>query len=682
MLEQRGIIDAAVNALWIPQAYKPKGASTFYDGWSYFTHYNDREGAIRWKSGDPECPMKYSWPDRKPAHVKYYLVRPINTDDHTLHVTAGEPDLLVLYGLSQANLLCWFGENSIPSTFPEDCVAWGITTVYYYLDHDTAGVKAAEALVKMVEAYKLEHPDVVLDVKPKWKPDEPIAERDGLDLNKLWIEAEFDKDKFTTVLRSLVVAEDIIKRGTAQAMPQKQAELPTPADEDAYIGKQYDTSHPDEVKEIKRRCVIEVAKHLKKKGSKPDYYVCPFPHDPKDPEKDFILHLPEGPGDDAYISGCCGKHAGAFKNHATLWAKHFNIDVTAIARDVASEMRPDDKPNTYLTSRYKKDGHVEFITSDEAMDNVDDWMEGRNLPDVDLILCPYGPLRTLGGFARLWEPGKAVLIIGPAGMGKTALIERMSDNLRIDGYDDFMVGPEWKPEGYQYRATTRYAKGTISYTAQWEHVQYERQKAKGVENPVFNPLNKALLEEAKKIRQDVRRWPGKSHYPKETNMNNVEHIMDGIGKRALELRDQGRRPAVVWWDYLQMGRGGDDGWYQLEYDMGIIKEYSDYYKLIPVLVSQVNKSVEKAIEDGGGMVNGSDGQGISRAKPNLIVTISPVMENGYRKDLAVLKVSKNNGGKAPAIVTVKTALFRHDWMEEIVPDKQTENAPPPPPIDL
>lgn len=670
-LDERGITKAALDAGWIPQAYE-NGSGQSYDGWSYFTHFDCDLGVIRWKSGQEEGP-KYAWPEGKPNQIKYYLLSKIDFLDQVLFVTAGEPDLLVLHTVApQRNKLCWFGEGSIPADFVKDCIEWGFKTVVYYMDHDEAGLKAARMLARKFAEAKLDYPLAELDLRIAYIPAH-LALNDGYDLNKLWIDCEFDVPTMARAIAGMDMHVEIVAEAAEaakQARAQAEKRQTREKDDAPYVKRKYQVSSEAELAEIKRRCAIALADVLEHKHG--DYYVCPLPH--KDEDKDFILHVPDGPGDEPRLGGCQGKHAGAFNNHFVAWAENRGIDVTQIAREVAEEFRPfEDRAGggapDVASAPASSDEPLLFVSSDVALRNVDEWMEGTNLPDTELILCPYKPLRDLGGFARLWEPGHPVLLIGPAGMGKTALIERMSDNNRLNGCDDYMVGPEWTPEGYQYRAIVRY--GGPSYIAQWEHVAYLRRKAKGIERPEFRPLNRAQLEDAKRIRKEIRQWPGKTYYPDIPDLGSVERIIEQIGQHAVALREtQDRRPTIVFWDYLQLTRGADDAWYQLEYDLGVIKDACRFYKLIPVFISQISKAVEKDFEAHGGLIMGSDGQGIGRAKPNLVVTISPVIVAGFRQEQAVLMVSKNNGGKAPAMIKVKTALFRHDWTDEVIPDKQ------------
>ncbi|HEX3053045.1 MAG TPA: bifunctional DNA primase/polymerase [Aggregatilineaceae bacterium] len=92
-------------------------------------------------------------------------------------------------------------------------------------------------------------------------------------------------------------------------------------------------SSASELEEIERRTRLAIAAALGKRGNKLGYYTCPFDHGHEG--KDFLFS-PE-PGQP--IGGCQGKHAGQLTRWVDL-ADHLGIDVSQIARDVASERRP------------------------------------------------------------------------------------------------------------------------------------------------------------------------------------------------------------------------------------------------------------------------------------------------------------------------------------------------------
>lgn len=96
-------------------------------------------------------------------------------------------------------------------------------------------------------------------------------------------------------------------------------------------------ANSDELAEVERRVRLKIAPRLGKRGRKPGYYECPQEHGPDG--KDFLFNVEPG----APIGGCQGKHAGVLTRWVDL-AEYLNIDVSAIARDVARERRPPSPP--------------------------------------------------------------------------------------------------------------------------------------------------------------------------------------------------------------------------------------------------------------------------------------------------------------------------------------------------
>ena len=664
ILSKRGLGDIAIEAGWAPRSAYDKGIDAWVDGWTYPTHYSmdDKKSVLRFKLGENrEGAAKYLWPVGKPSFAKYYMLAPFNIEDHLLYVAAGEPDLLTLHAaMPERNKLCWYGESSIPKSFPDDCTKMGITDVVYYRDHDDAGKKSAIALAKMFEIYNREH-GADLQLHIRWNPNR----NHGYDLNKLWIETEFDKDRFLAELVKYELDKESLSAGRKNAT-EKPPEPREGRSEREYMNRRYDVSRTDEMEQIKAIAAAEMATKLDRKpGAKEDYYICPLPHKENEP-KDFILHVGTYPSDPPRLDGCQGKHRDAFDRHIVKWAEHVGVDVSEIARKVREDNLENNVPSSEAVITVDD---VSIVSSDKALESYESWFFGDGLPDIEPFLCPYAPLRSLDGFARLWVPGRCVLIVGPSGMGKTALIERMADNLRADGMDSFMVGPEWRPEEYMMRGVARYQ--GPSFTAQWENMMYHIQKKRGISEPEGKPLNRPLLESARQAYDALSALPGKVHYVTNENITNVEQIVTKIGREADLLRMAGRRPAVIFWDYIQLARGGDDAWGLLEHDSAIIKEAALKYNLVPVIISQITKGAEKEIYDAGGMVSGVDGQGIGLQKFNLTLAISPVIRGGQRFEQAYMTVAKNSAGKTGKI-QVKTALWRHDWTDEIIPDIEGE----------
>ena len=214
-LDQRGILQQAQQAQW--QAYR------YHDqiGWRYpvFSLAGDQV-AERWKRSASATGNKYAWLPDKPTGADYYfsssLRHSVADNDGILYIVNGEPAVLTMLAAGISNVLCWFGESSIPKTLIDDLRGLGVTSVRYIADNDDAGLQAAIKVRKKLTGSGIAFKPLSL----------AGLVSDKGDVNDLWIAHRFDSDALTASLRDL----------PALVLPKYRnaAYKPTQRDFDAY----------------------------------------------------------------------------------------------------------------------------------------------------------------------------------------------------------------------------------------------------------------------------------------------------------------------------------------------------------------------------------------------------------------------------------------------------------------
>lgn len=196
-LQERGILEAALEAGWEQNQ----------NGWKYPICGADGQTLThRWKAFDSNYQPKYRWIPNKPGGCDFYL--PPGSDITTaiaeangkLFIASGEPDLLTFFSAGIRNVICWFGETSVPSSLLATLQAWDVTEVVYFPDRDDAGRNSAR---KVAEA--LQGSEIVFNAHHL-----PDTLGDKGDINILWIACEFDRERFITTLNDIQDDENAV----------------------------------------------------------------------------------------------------------------------------------------------------------------------------------------------------------------------------------------------------------------------------------------------------------------------------------------------------------------------------------------------------------------------------------------------------------------------------------------
>ena len=185
ILNHRGILAAAQRAQWQPQG----------NGWKYPVY--DLSGTVltyRYKAANSSAKPKYKWDKRKPDDCQYYLLpglqEAIDQYNGLVYIASGEPDVLAFKSAGIDNVLCWFGETSVPPNLATFLRELGVQYVITYPDRDRTGYKAAEKIAAALQGSGIHLHAAAL----------PDYLGDKGDINKLWQYVEFDRAAFIAAL--------------------------------------------------------------------------------------------------------------------------------------------------------------------------------------------------------------------------------------------------------------------------------------------------------------------------------------------------------------------------------------------------------------------------------------------------------------------------------------------------
>jgi hypothetical protein len=210
ILQTRGILAAAQKAHWQPQGNR----------WKYPIY--DLSGEIltyRYKATKSDSKPKYWWDGHKPDDCHYYLLPGLQEAIHQykglLYIASGEPDVLAFKSAGIDNVLCWFGETSVPPDLAAFLRELGVQYVIAYPDCDHTGTKAAEKIAVALQGSSIHFYAAAL---PNY-----LGEKG--DINKLWQHVEFERDAFIAALANDTQALEI-----KPAKPKSQRSKPKYAD--------------------------------------------------------------------------------------------------------------------------------------------------------------------------------------------------------------------------------------------------------------------------------------------------------------------------------------------------------------------------------------------------------------------------------------------------------------------
>jgi hypothetical protein len=183
-LIQRGIARQADDMAW--QCTSTRWEYPVYD-------FDGQVVTYRTKAYNRDAEYKYTWKPNKNG-AKYYhhpeIRQYIADSGGVLYIANGEPSVLAYHASGIYNVLCWFGEKSIPDTLIEDMNELGVRSIIYAPDHDKSGRESAIKLRDLLHStdIRLTALDISAHVEDKG------------DTNDIWIDSHFMPDFFIDTL--------------------------------------------------------------------------------------------------------------------------------------------------------------------------------------------------------------------------------------------------------------------------------------------------------------------------------------------------------------------------------------------------------------------------------------------------------------------------------------------------
>jgi hypothetical protein len=665
ILQKRGIEKAALDLQWIaaPNPYEPEDKQNKTPGWSYPVFEEDGsviKGLLRWKASDSSNisvssadrkkqtrSPKYVWyppkDKRTPAQALpvYYtpkgLKEAIAKANGLLHFVSGEPDMLTLREFGWKNVTCAFGEKNIEK-LAESLQAFGVKKIVYWRDRDQAGHEAAQ-LVRD----ELENSGIAFECRLLAGGND-----DKYDLNKLWIDCTFDRAVFLETINASVVER---LPTTPKNAPRRSKPRQNQAESDLY-----------------ERWCLEVENAAVKAWGLSEangqgfskHITCPFhAEDTPSAHWNYQTH-------GLQCFGACGQHYSTDSvaeklNHETFQAYKARVRMSAQRPTQQAPSKPKPSANGKQPVSQKRPDVV-FVSSEQSAEKTKRIMQGKDMPNVQPFLCPYKPLHQFGGRLKMWYPRQSMLVIAASGWGKTSFVERITDNLCIEGMDSLLYGKEWTPRGYDFRRVARWGGPSIEKLE--EHEAHMFEQAQGIQSGT-RPLNADEFRKMNEILDMSIGWQGRVHYI--DSAKSLSAALNAASNRVDEVRAEGRRFQLAVFDYAQKMLNSGSSWSELELAFGAIADFAAACDVFVIMISQVNKDAPEGVMKYGKLLDMQDAQMLSDQKANAVITLNPVFDKaGNRHEKAWIRCVKNSTSRGQGKILVKTAFWRHDWTDEVL----------------
>ena len=605
-LESRGIAKAAELMGWTPAKY---GGS---DGWAY--PVKNLAGEVltrRWKAkpGTKLGTPKYCWFDgSKPEDTgNYYYAPGVKAAmGGSIYMTAGEPDVLVMMSAGIDRAFCTtLSEGIYPTEFITLLQYLEIEELKYAPDLDTAGMKAAVKLRDLLRGSGIK---LTLYRLPG-----EITDKDGVDLNKIWIDCKFNKSEFK--IATMTRMEDSELLPYVEVRP---AHHPKPI---------RDSSLPEKfLRAIEVEIETKTGHGLKfgRDGWSQNFTCITGTHADVHPSAGWNK-------DGAYNCFVCGtmnsRETGAMLglNIRDYFDDEDTLKIVTLPQKPVS--LPEQKPESRLAQMKQVIEQVE-----QAQAETDQLYHDGNAELTEYlrfiygekellgrpVLFPFQNLRKFGGFCSVLMTGKVVIIGGESASGKTILLETMSDRFCEAGIGNVFVSKEWKNKELSGRRVGRYS------------VDYPFTLADAMEYAVNGrTLSKDKQEALALVCRQLRVLPGKVYYfENKTNDGRrfyLEDMLANLTGFILNKRKAGERVDVVLWDYVQLYplRKFTPGASNIEEaKLELFKAYCTIMDVIGITTSQVTKAASDRIRGqgqkrSGGWLHLTDCQYLREDKANL-----------------------------------------------------------------
>jgi len=278
---------------------------------------------------------------------------------------------------------------------------------------------------------------------------------------------------------------------------------------------------------------------------------------------------------------------------------------------------------------------------------------GNCSPGIGLSF-PYASIRAMGGFAELVTASKMALVIGTSGGGKTTFLDCCADDWLKKGYDVLYYSPEWTPMENHWRRIQRLGGATTSQFRRHNMYYQEEEYNIPKEHRYGQLLSEPLYQKSLAVNQLIKSWPGRLHPIKA--QKTLEDALEVARKRLLILRREGRAPAVLMVDYVQMCTTStqQDGRNVYEVMTWMLKQFSIQQAIHVMVAAQIPKNLKPSTENKPlGMY---DAQWARPDEYNLVLTLNmqyvtngvgalvPDYVPGTSKAKVLVNIAKNNDG--------------------------------------
>lgn len=622
VLKDRGIDSACQDANWQPYIYSGS------DGWRYplynsaGDYLQNEDGIIyRWKNANSSGLPKYAWIPGKVDKARYYLLpdtlSAIKSAGGKCYLASGEPDVMAYRAAGIKNVICWFGESSVPATLREDLEYMNINWLVCYPDRDKTGMTMASKVHALLDGGDIIFAAYALTPELESKTD----------INTLWQQVNYDRHVFEQRLSDCTPIE------TADLeLWQRKDDAPKAAQPS---GATYDGELPQEfinaiIADVESRGV----RKWKSDGwSEP--FCCPFHKDEK-PSSNFNR--------DSMSFKC-------FTCDMSTNAKTYGEQVGIHLRDYLPQRDISAPPLTVLPKPENASADVQVITplyedGYEVTENLIAELKGERLSDANPMAFPFTSFHKLGGFAEMMWTGKLVYVSGVSGGGKTSLAETMYEHIIRNGDDIVWFGPEWNAEEMKLRALQR--AGGLNMTEIAKYRAWKADEAKGIPMASRRGVNypTARVNQSIDLLQNMLSWTGRPYFLKpDSRLDSMNAITDTIESIVESKRAKGRKVSTLFFDYLQRAPQARSGWDSQEKVVSQIKSVCERLDLFGWVLVQPTKGDSKSTRDGAALTEAS-GQGISDQQANLYMTLTPAFDDsGNKLPYICANVVKNSMGR-------------------------------------
>lgn len=497
----------------------------------------------------------------------------------------------------------------------------GIRRLFSVPDLDSAGKKRAFNLARACDGVDGVHLDTrILQ-----------AEDDKFDLNKLWQQVGFERQRFidgVLAARRLTIKDVYTWSG--------EDYLPLPGPPHAWGGSQ--GGEADEV-------AAKIAAHLGVKRFKgngwSDNFNCIF-HDDHTPSA--AVHE-QG---NYYCQGC------QIKKTRNEMAAHFGIalvpqtpvDTSGLLVAPARQLAPAPVKETAPTT-----DQWLVVLKDEATKNYDRSLDGA-LPGLrPPVELPFAFMHHLGGYAHILPRGQIMHISSDSGMGKSQLVRAFARAKQSDGAG----GIAWLSEHLEGSRDTLAGRRIVAQEVQtlggmteYRYNQVQLHYSDPERYRHYAPTDVELAA-ARAQTAAIRQRLGEIVYIRRKPFFAV-HLHETVERAVALLDKKGYDPEYLIVDYLQrlpLGTRNETGQSWAEVVAQEMKLVCEEFSLVGVLVTQVTQEGSEAMKDQKPF-RAIWMQYLRNFTANLLLMFAPVPQVPGQNRQARYQVLKNSGGKVMA----------------------------------